>query len=313
VLRHFIRIGGCVLLFTLPACSSDDRQEVDSTKQATSVSDAPLRVLTVNYPLAYFAGRIGGPDVEVRYPGPADEDPAYWRPTPEQIAEFQAADLVLLNGAGYAGWTERASLPPSRIVNTTGAVTDRYIREEETLVHAHGPEGEHEHGKLAFTTWLDPTIAVAQAGAIRDALAARRPEASAGFDARYQELESEFLDLDAALVRAADALAGRPVLGSHPVYQYLAARYALDLRSVHFEPDELPDSEAWAELERLQAERPAGIMLWESEPLPELATRLQFEHGIRSVVLSPCANGCDVDDYMAMMRRSAQHLSSLAD
>ena len=97
------------------------------------------------------------------------------------------------------------------------------------------------------------------------------------------------------------------------MYQYLAARYGLDLRSVHLEPDELPDVAAWAELERLQAERPAGVMLWEAEPLPELASRLQSAHGIRSVVVSPCANGCNVDDYMVMMRRTAQRLSSLAD
>jgi zinc transport system substrate-binding protein len=312
-MRHLIRIGGCALLLTLPACSPDDRQDLESTAQQTSVPQAPLRVLTVNDPLAYFAGRIGGPEVDARYPGPADEDPAYWRPTPEQIAEFQAADLVLLNGAGYAGWTERASLAPSRLVNTSGVVAERYIREEETVVHAHGPEGEHEHGKLAFTTWLDPTMALAQARAIRDALAARRPEASAGFEARFEALEVDLLDLDAALARAAEDLAGRPILGSHPVYQYLAARYGLDLRSVHFEPDEVPAAGAWAELERLQAERPATIMLWEAEPLPEVVGRLQSEHGIRSIVFSPCANGCDADDYMVMMRENAQRLSSLAD
>jgi len=312
-MRHFIWIGGCALLFALPACSPGDRQEVASTEKETSGSEAPLRVLTVNFPLAYFAGRIGGAEVDARYPGPADEDPAYWRPTPDQIAEYQAADLVLLNGAGYAAWTERASLPPSRLVNTTEAVANRYIREAETVVHAHGPEGEHEHGKLAFTTWLDPTIALEQARAIRDALVRLRPAASAGFDARFQELEGELLDLDASLARAADALTGQPIVGSHPVYQYLAARYGLDLRSVHFEPDEMPDAGAWAELDRLQAERPAAVMIWEAEALPEVTRRLQSEYGIRGILFSPCANGCEVDDYMAIMRENAQRLSSLAD
>ncbi len=312
-MRHFIWICGCAVLLAIPACSPDERQEVDVTEDGTSGSEPRLRVLTVNYPLAYFAGRIGGDETEVRYPGPRDEDPAYWRPTPDQIAEFQAADLVLLNGAGYAAWTEKASLPPSRLVNTTAAAADRYIREAETVVHAHGPEGEHEHGKLAFTTWLDPTIALEQARAIRDALIALRPEASDGFEVRFAALEDDLLDLDAALARAAEDLAGRPILGSHPVYQYLAARYALDLRSVHFEPDGMPDAGAWTELERLLAERPAGVMIWEAEPLPEVGTRLLSEHGIRSLVFSPCANGCDADDYMVIMRGNAQRLSSLAD
>ena len=312
-MRRYSLIGSCTLLLALPACSPDGRQDVDVPEARTSESEPRLRVLTVNYPLAYFAGRIGGDETDVRYPGPEDEDPAFWRPTPDEIADFQAADLVLLNGAGYAAWTEKASLPPSRLVNTTAAAADRYIQEAETVVHAHGPEGEHEHGKLAFTTWLDPMIALVQARAIRDALIARRPEASAGFEARFEALEDDLLDLDDALTRAAEGMNGRPLLGSHPVYQYLAARYGLDLRSVHFEPDEVPDAGAWAELERLLAERPAGIMIWEAEPLPEVATRLQSEHGIRSVVVSPCANGCDVDDYMVMMRENAQRLSSLAD
>ena len=39
---------------------------------------------------------------------------------------------------------------------------DRYI-EGETYTHSHGPGGDHEHGELAFTTWLDPTLAVEQA------------------------------------------------------------------------------------------------------------------------------------------------------
>ena len=220
---------------------------------------------------------------------------------------------MLLNGAGYAAWTEKASLPPSRLVNTTAAAADRYIQEAETVVHAHGPEGEHEHGKLAFTTWLDPTIAREQARAIRDALTVLRPGASSGFEQRFEALEGELIDLDGALGRAAAGLAGRPVLGSHPVYQYLAARYGLDLRSVHFEPDEVPDAGAWAELDRLLAVRPATIMLWEAEPLPEVASRLQSEHEIRSIVFSPCANGCDDDDYMVTMRENAQRLSSLAD
>ena len=312
-MRRFTWIGGCAMLLALTACSPEERQQTAATEDRTSGSESRLRVLTVNYPLAYFAGRIGGEEVDVRYPGPEDEDPAYWRPTPEQIAEFQAADLVLLNGAGYAAWAQQASLPPSRLVNTTTAVADRYIREEETVVHAHGPEGEHEHGKLAFTTWLDPTIALEQARAIRDALLVLRPGVSAGFEARFEALEGDLLDLDASFSRAAEGLVGRPVLGSHPVYQYLAARYGLDMRSVHFEPDEVPGAGAWAELDRLLAERPAGVMIWEAEPLPEVATRLVDDYGIRSLVLSPCANGCDDDDYMAIMRENAQRLSSLAD
>ena len=88
-----------------------------------------LRVLAVNYPLAYMAARIGGDAVEARYPGPIGADPAFWSPGPEDVALYQQADLVLLNGAGYARWINRVSLPLSRLVDTSRGFADRYIVE----------------------------------------------------------------------------------------------------------------------------------------------------------------------------------------
>ncbi len=312
---------GSAMMLPISACAGDgdggareaDALDVSTIGTEGAVSESPIRVYAVNYPLAWFARQIGGPEVQVEFPVPADEDPAYWNPTPEQISEFQGADLILLNGAGYAGWTDRAALPPSRLVNTTREVSERYIRADETVTHAHGPEGEHEHGTLAFTTWLDPTFAVVQARAIRDALNRERPAKSAAFDSAFAELEVDLVGLDSTLARAAESLLGTPVLGSHPVYQYLAARYDLDLRSVHFEPDEIPGAADWQELKRLQDERPARLMLWEAEPMPEVRQRLESELGIRSVVFSPCANAPDVDDYIGIMRQNAQRLSATSE
>ena len=65
-------------------------------------ADGPLNVYVVNYPLKYFAERIGGPHVRVTLPVPAGEDPVYWTPTIAEITAYQQADLILLNGAGYA-------------------------------------------------------------------------------------------------------------------------------------------------------------------------------------------------------------------
>ena len=43
---------------------------------------------------------VGSGDlIDVTYPGPADEDPAFWQPGAEEIAAYQSADLILLNGA----------------------------------------------------------------------------------------------------------------------------------------------------------------------------------------------------------------------
>ena len=112
----------------------------------------------------------------------ADEDPAFWEPTSADIERMQQADLILLNGAGYAKWVERATLPASKVADTTAGVSDRLLELAGTVTHSHGPEGEHEHHGWAFTTWLDPTLALDQARAVAAALQARLPGAADEID-----------------------------------------------------------------------------------------------------------------------------------
>ena len=67
----------------------------------------------------------------------------------------------------------------------------------------------------------------------------------------------------------------RPLLVSHPVYQYLARRYGLNLRSVMWEPDEVPRETQWAELKAILKDHPAKWMLWERAPVEESVERLR--------------------------------------
>ncbi len=133
---------------------------------AGSNSTGKLTVYVVNYPLQYFAERIGVEHVNVVFPAPADVDPAYWMPDTQTIAAYQQADLILLNGANYARWLNKATLPRSRMVNTSAGFKDQYIEAAEILTHSHGSEGEHAHESLAFTTWIDFILAARQAKAI---------------------------------------------------------------------------------------------------------------------------------------------------
>ncbi len=40
-------------------------------------------------------------------------------------------------------------------------------------------------------------------------------------------------------------------MASHPVYYYLSQRYGLNLKSVLWEPDVVPDEVQWQELEKI--------------------------------------------------------------
>ncbi|MCZ6786602.1 MAG: metal ABC transporter substrate-binding protein [Planctomycetota bacterium] len=284
----------CYGLLVLPAACGGDTKTT-----APRAREKPL-VFVVNYPLKYFAERIGGAEVEVRFPVPGDIDPAFWKPSDEDIAAFQTADVILLNGANYAKWLSYSSLPASRCVVT---FRGQPIAIEDAAAHKHGPRGKHDHGATAFTTWLDLQEAIAQARAVKDALLRFAPDA----DKRFESLKRDLDRLDRKLVENAPKV---PLVASHPVYRYLTRRYGLSVESVHFEPDEVPDEEGWKELEAILRRHPAKWMLWEDDPRAETKARLE-RLGVRSVVYAACANVPRSDDFLAVLRKNVNALTSI--
>ena len=266
-----------------------------------------LSIYTVNYPLAYFAERIAGDLAVVTFPAPPDVDPAFWMPDPETITAYQGADLILLNGADYAKWTAKVSLPRSRLVDTSRGFKDEYIQQPNLTTHSHGPSGQHAHGGTAFTTWLDLAQAAQQAEAVAQALARKRPEAKAQIERNLEALKGDLRGLDARISEIARRESGRPLLASHPVYQYFARRYELNLKSVMWEPDEVPSDTQWADLKGILREQPAKWMIWEDEPAQENVERLRAL-GVESIVVNPSANRPPRGDFLSVMADNAEHL-----
>jgi zinc transport system substrate-binding protein len=266
-----------------------------------------LSVYVVNYPLQYFAERIGGEVVDVQFPAPADEDPAYWSPSPEIVGAYQQADLILMNGATYAKWASKVSLPASKQVDTSHAFAARLIEMKAEAAHIHGPEGKHAHGGYAFTTWLDLTLAIEQAEAVKNALANAVPADEAIFADNLAVLKKDLLEVDAQIADVLSVDPQRPLIFSHPVYQYFQQRYKLNGKSVHWEPDEPPTGDMLAKLKALLTDHPATLMIWEEEPAPETVTILEAL-GIRSVVFNPCGNVPDSGDFLFAMRRGVANL-----
>ena len=178
----------------------------------SSVAADKLTVYVVNYPLRYFAERIGGEHVNVVFPAPADVDPAYWMPDTATITAFQQADLILLNGAGYARWVNKVTLPRFRMVNTSAAFKDRYIEAAEVLTHSHGSEGEHAHESLAFTTWIDFSLAARQAKTIAEALNHKRPDLRDIFQKNFVALEQDLMALDTNIKQIVSENRTRPLV-----------------------------------------------------------------------------------------------------
>ena len=307
--HHLIPI---LAVFALACGSEKDPASAPApTSQPAAAAPAEkLSVFAVNYPLQYFAERIGGNLVEVSFPAPGDVDPAYWAPSPEIIAAYQQADLILLNGLGYEKWLQRATLPSTRLIDTSLGYEERRIPLTEGAVHSHGPEGEHSHKGYAFTSWLDPRIAQEQARAVAEALAAALPESRASLEANLDALTADLEELGQGLEASAQAIGDQPLLFSHPVYQYLEAGYGLNAQSVHWEPGEPVTEEQWKELADTLESHPARWMLWEGEPLEDVTGRLA-ELGIQSLVYDPCGNRPSSGDFLSVMRLNVAALGQI--
>ena len=272
-----------------------------------SCSAGEYNIYTVNYPLQYFSQRIGGDNVEVFFPAPRGIDPAYWQPEASVLNLYQSSDLILLNGAGYAKWVNLVSLPRLKSINTSSSFRDKYIPVDTLTRHTHGGQGEHVHGQVFFTTWLDLSNAVSQAQAIKNALQDRLPEHSQLFETNFNQLQLELNKLHNQLKSITKGKHEIPLLASHPVYEYLSEGYGLNLKSMHFEPDQYPGAIQWAELDELLKVHKASWMIWEDKPLEEVEHVL-MQKGIKSIVFDPVANIPDTGDFLSQMQINVENL-----
>ncbi|TDU71166.1 zinc transport system substrate-binding protein [Prosthecobacter fusiformis] len=291
------------LFVLLSGCLPSDK----STAVSAEEKGKP-QIYVANYPLKYFAQRLGGSAVDVHFPAPADEDPAFWSPDDDSIASYQAADLILMNGASYSKWVDNTTLPDDKVVNTSSAFSKDFIEIKDATTHSHGPGGEHSHSGTAFTTWMDFQQAILQAKEVSTALEGLVPaEEKEGVKKHFEELKKELESLDQRLLDVGKKIARAPLVASHPVYHYMARRYDLNLEAVLWEPETVPDEKAMTELQNVLSKHPAQWMIWEGEPTAQSVEKLAAI-GLKSVVVDPCGNVPENGDFISVMKTNIEAL-----
>lgn len=270
-----------------------------------------LQIAAANYPLAYFIERIGSTEVDVIYRVPGDVDPAFWQPSDDDVAALQQADLIVMNGATYSKWAANVTLPEDKVLDTSAGFSDKLIQEKSAVTHSHGKQGTHSHDGTAFTTWLDFQQASSQASAICDALQKLKPESIEMFALNFDLLQKDLLELDARMKAVGRKLDQHPVVASHPVYQYWARRYGLNLRSVLWEPEEIPTDAQMADLKSILANHPAKVMVWEGKPAAGSSERVS-SLGLTSIVFDPCGNKPEQGDWLSTLKTDVSEIEAWA-
>ncbi len=291
-----LRYGLSLLLglaWFLSGCQQDkgSSQIVESKPAAISVKSeeaGPIKVVATNAFLLDVARGVGGDSVQVEFLVPPGTDPTLWKPTADDLVQMQEARLLILNGASFEPWVASVALPSSRMVRTANGFRDRWIETEEIL-HSHGPGGEHSHPGTACTTWLDFTLAQEQVIAVRERLKQLLPGEGEAIDRRAEAFLADLKRLDQEMERLAGQLGSRPLIASHPVFQYWARRYGLNLRAVNWEPTNSPGEREWEEFEQITSDFPATVFIWEASPVAESQAAL-LEKGVTSLTFSPAAN-----------------------
>jgi zinc transport system substrate-binding protein len=266
-----------------------------------------LLVMTTFYPTQYFTEVIGGDLVEVVCPVPEGEDAIFWQPDEETISRYQKADLIVLNGADFAKWVAKTPLPSARVLDTAKPFADTFIRYEKATTHAHGPAGAHAHEGIDGHTWLDPLNAKVQAGEIHQRLLKMLPEHEERLNAGFRTLNDRLTKLERAFGDLKKGLDERPILASHPAYNYIAERYGWKLINLDLDPEEMPSDETFAAIAAILKKSPAEFLIWEGDPKPEIAKRFADELNIRSVTFSPCEL-YEGEDYTTVMERNVERL-----
>lgn len=260
---------------------------------------ATQTVTAVNGPLASMAKTLGGDAITVVYPVPEGTDPALWRPSIAEVAQIQASDLILLNGAEFARWTAKTSLPRARTVNTSRAFQDTYIATAEGLTHSHGNDGEHSHAGVAPLVWLDFDQAAQQVTAIATALKRLIPDQAGAIDSRLAALTQQLNDLHAR----ASTFAGTQVLADHSGLEYFARAYGLQMTDIAWTPGQAPAPKDLARLSTTDA----TIILWQTAPHPKAEAATQAA-GLTSVLFSPGTGS--PDGFVARMVENLDRLEA---
>jgi zinc/manganese transport system substrate-binding protein len=137
-------------------------------------------------------------------------DPHAYEPTPADIASFDGAALVLVNGVGYDAWAQKAVAA----VSSTATVVDAGAVNSVST-------GSNPH------LWYDPSYVRATARAITAALQELAPAATAYFRAQHREWVGAMAPYDKEIERLKTAIDGQSYGASETVFDYMATTVGL--------------------------------------------------------------------------------------
>ncbi len=186
-----------------------------------------ITVVASFYPLYEFASKIVGDRAEVSSLVPAGAEPHDWELTAEDVSRGRAADMLIINGAGFERWVN--DLEAKFIVNTSEGIEFNYEEENEAgTANEHGHEGNGVNPHI----WLDPMLAKHQVDKIRDAMTRSDPANADYYNQNAVRFTTELDSLDAFIRSELASCDKLDFIAFHDAFIYFSERYGLMQHSI---------------------------------------------------------------------------------
>lgn len=290
-------------MFVGTACQSREKTPAEQTAET-----GPPLVVVVNYPLEFIVDSLVGPEFEILNPVPPEADPEVWLPDDALVETIQQADLIIINGADFADWVKKLSLPRSKVLRTSLSLKDALITVPDFEVHSHGTGGAHSHAGTVAFFWLDPGLMYRQAEAVAQRLSQLDPAEEKNIQTNLQQLKTALQPLNQKLDEIKSDYSGLHWFSRRPVYQYLARRCGWEMYHLHWKPGVAPTESEWDQLQALQKEHKISGVLWEQTPSPKLGEKLK-QQNLDSFVLNPLTTKPAKGDYLSVMQEQLTQLA----
>lgn len=292
-------IAAVLVIAAVALLAYSSRQAPRDAERKARGTEKKLIVTASFYPLAYFAGRIGGGKADVMNVTPAGIEPHDYEPTAQDAARMESSDVLVLNGGGLEAWGDsiKRNVDPSKT---------RVVTAGEGLVAAR----VEEPGKVMTDphVWLSPPLAGKMVDAIASAMAGADPADAAYFGSNAAALKADLELLDEAYNNGLAHCSKKDIVTSHAAFGYLAATYGFRQEPIAgLSPDAEPSPRQLAEIAAFVKKNGIGYVFFESLASPKLSDTIAKETGAKTLALDPIEGLTSADlaagkDYLSEMR-----------
>ncbi|HEX6282095.1 MAG TPA: zinc ABC transporter substrate-binding protein [Nitrososphaera sp.] len=190
-----------------------------------------ITVVASFYPLYEFTSRVVGDRAEVSILVPAGVEPHDWEPTAEDVSRGRAADVLVINGAGFERWAD--GMQAKVVANTSEGIEFNYREEKEA-----GDDDDQEHqdaggGGVNPHIWLDPMLAKHQIDKIRDVMVSSDPANTDYYNQNADRFTAELDSLDAFIRSELADCNKSDFISFHDAFTHFSERYGLRQHSIH--------------------------------------------------------------------------------